>query len=100
MSVRAGRIATTLIVAFLWPIAGSALASGGPGTPSGAPATDPSSNFAPGALPSACQADPTGALCVDASVSYLNQARANLGQPPYDLPADFAALTPPQQALN
>ncbi|HLY49914.1 MAG TPA: hypothetical protein VKR21_12035 [Solirubrobacteraceae bacterium] len=76
----------------LWPVAGSALASGSAGA-------DPSSNFPVGPLPSACQSDPTGAACIEASVGYLDEARANLGQPPYALPADFTSLSPAEQAL-
>ncbi len=60
---------------------------------------DPSSNFPQGSLPDACDTDPTGATCTDAAVQYLNQARASLGQPAYQLPANFASLTPGQQAL-
>jgi hypothetical protein len=50
-------------------------------------------------MPGACQTDPTGSVCIDAAVTYLNKARANLGQPPYSLPADFASLTQTQQVL-
>jgi hypothetical protein len=32
-------------------------------------------------------------------VNYLNQARANLGQPPYHLPTKFASMTPVQQVF-
>lgn len=74
------------------PLAAPALASGPVGT-------DPSANFPIGSLPLACQTDPSGAVCIAASVSYLDQARASLGQPPYALPADFASLSPAQQAL-
>lgn len=73
-------------------MAAPALASGWAGS-------DPSSNFSVGPLPSACQASPTGTVCIAASVNYLDQARASLGQPPYALPADFASLSPAQQAL-
>jgi hypothetical protein len=52
-----------------------------------------------GPLPSACQNDPTGAACIEGSVSYLDEARANLGQPPYALPGDFTSLSPAEQAL-
>lgn len=61
--------------------------------------SDPSANFAVGALPAACSSDPDGAACVDAAVSSLDQARAGLGQPPYALPADFDSLTGAQQAF-
>jgi hypothetical protein len=92
MGIRAGRVFTTLVVALAWPMATSALASDWAGA-------DPSTNFAVGPLPSECGTDPAGAACIDASVGYLNQARASLGQPAYSLPADFASLTPPEQAL-
>jgi hypothetical protein len=92
MRVRAGRMFATLLAVLCGPLAGSALASGWAGT-------DPSSNFSVGSLPRACQADPTGAVCINASVSYLNQARASLGQPPYALPSNFTSLSPPQQDL-
>lgn len=61
--------------------------------------SDPSSNFAAGALPASCSGEPDGAACVDAAVSSLDQARASLGQPPYALPADFDSLAGAQQAL-
>jgi uncharacterized membrane protein YgcG len=61
--------------------------------------SDPSSNFNVGSLPLACQTDPTGSACVDAAVSYLDQARASLGQPAYVLPADFDSLSPVQQVF-
>src|SRR5579864_632548 len=92
MGCRAGRIFTTLLVLLVWPMASIALASDWAGA-------DPSTNFPVGPLPPACDTDPTGAPCIDASVGYLNQARANLGAPPYSLPADFAALSPAEQAL-
>jgi hypothetical protein len=92
MGVRAGGIFGAVLMALCGPFATAALASGPVGT-------DPSTNFQIGALPQACQTDPTGVVCIDASVGYLNQARASLGQPPYALPADFASLTPAQQAL-
>jgi hypothetical protein len=80
------------LAALFGPLTANALASDWAGS-------DPSSNFTIGALPPACDTDPTGADCTTASVDYLNQARASLGQPPYSLPADFASLTPAQQAL-
>jgi hypothetical protein len=92
MGVRAGRIFLPLLLALAGPLSGSALASG----PVGA---DPSSNYPIRNMPSACDSAPTGSDCVEAAVGYLNQARANLGQPPYSLPADFVSLTPIQQAL-
>jgi hypothetical protein len=60
---------------------------------------DPSSNFSPGLLPPQCDTDPTGALCVESAVTYLNAARAHNGAGPYVLPGDFTSLTPAQQAL-
>jgi len=81
-----------LLILLGGPLAGSALASGPAGS-------DPSSNYAIGTLPRACETAPTGSVCVDAVVSYLDQARASLGQPPYSLPADFASLAPIQQTL-
>jgi hypothetical protein len=92
MGARAGGIFTALLLVLGGPIAAPALGSGWAGS-------DPSSNFAIGPLPSACQTSPTGAVCIGAAVNYLDQARASLGQPPYDLPADFAALNSAQQAL-
>jgi hypothetical protein len=92
MVVRAGRIIVPLLITLAIPLTGSALAAG----PVGA---DPSSNFPVGPLPSECDSAPTGQTCIDASVAYLNQARASLGQPPYSLPSDFVALTAPEQAL-
>jgi hypothetical protein len=92
MGVCARRLVVPLLMFLGGWFAGPALAAG----PAGA---DPSSNYPIGAMPAACQTDPTGSVCIDAAVTYLNDARANLGQPPYRLPADFAALTPTQQAL-
>ncbi len=57
---------------------------------------DPQSNFPVNRLPSSCD-QPTSAACLDASVGFLNQARAGLGQGPYQLPADFTSLTPQVQ---
>ena len=92
MGVRVGGILTALCLGLGGLLAGPALASGPVGS-------DPSSNFPVGPLPHACTTDPGGAVCVNASVGYLNQARASLGQPPYSLPADFASLSPVEQAL-
>src|SRR5579884_4108197 len=92
MALRAGRILLPLLITLGVPLAGTALASG----PVGA---DPSSNYPIGTMPRACQTAPTGSVCIDAAVTYLNQARANLGQPPYSLPSNFASLSPAQQAL-
>src|ERR1700753_3672573 len=92
MGIRAGRIVVPMLVALGGPLAGSALASG----PAGA---DPSFNYPIGTMPRACQTAPTGSQCIAGAVTYLNQARANLGQPAYSLPADFASLSPTQQVL-
>jgi hypothetical protein len=81
----------TLLAVLCGPLAGSALASWA--------GSDPSSNFSVGSLPQACESDPTGAVCINASVGYLNQARASLGQPAYALPSNFVSLSPPQQVL-
>jgi hypothetical protein len=92
MRVRtAGMLAAAAIV-LMGPITAGAMADG----PVGA---DPSSNFAVGSLPPACDSEPTGAVCIDAAVSYLDQARASLGQPPYTLPSDFDSLSPDEQAF-
>jgi hypothetical protein len=70
-----------------------------PAAADGPVGTDPSSNFAPGAQPPTCDTDPQGAICVAGAVQYLDQARANLGQPPYQLPPNFVSLPPDEQAL-
>lgn len=87
-----GGIFTALTILLIGPGTAGALADG----PVGA---DPSSNFHVTTLPAACQSAPAGADCIGASVSYLNEARASLGQAPYALPSDFASLTPPEQLL-
>jgi hypothetical protein len=60
---------------------------------------DPSSNFSPTLLPPQCDTDPTGTVCIEAAVTYLNSARAHLGQGPYVLPNNFDSLTAAEQAL-
>ncbi|MEA2213640.1 MAG: hypothetical protein QOF83_3588 [Solirubrobacteraceae bacterium] len=60
--------------------------------------TDPSSNHPAGAPPATCD-QPTSAACVGAAVYTLDQARASLGQPAYQLPTNFAALSPAQQGF-
>ena len=50
-------------------------------------------------MPRECQSAPTGSVCIDAAVTYLDQARSSLGQPAYSLPADFASLSQTQQVL-
>lgn len=92
MGVCARRFLVPLLVLLGGWFAAPALAAGSAGV-------DPSSNYPIGAMPGACQTDPTGSVCIDAAVTYLDQARANLGQPPYSLPADFASLTQTQQLL-
>jgi hypothetical protein len=77
-------------------LAGSLAGVAGADGPAG---TDPSANFSVGRLPEACGSDPTGSVCVDASVQYLDQARASLGQPAYQLPGDFDSLGAPEQLL-
>jgi hypothetical protein len=61
--------------------------------------SDPTSNFAPGALPVACSSAPTGTACINAGIYYLDEARASLGQPAYKLPADFVSLTAEEQTF-
>jgi hypothetical protein len=92
MSVRTAGILVAATIALSASVTSSALAEGPAGT-------DPGSNFTVGSLPSACWSDPTGAQCIDASVSYLDQARASLGQPGYAVPADFASLSSTEQAF-
>jgi hypothetical protein len=90
--VRAGGIFAALTLVLFGPATVAAVAEG----PVGA---DPTSNFHVSSPPASCPSAPAGATCIAASVAYLNQARANLGQPPYTLPADFASLMPSQQLL-
>lgn len=80
-----------LLVVLGGPFAGSAWAASA--------GSDPGSNFTVGSLPDACQSAPTGAVCINASVNYLNQARASLGQPAYSLPSNFVSLSPGEQVL-
>jgi hypothetical protein len=60
---------------------------------------DPSANIPIGPVPAACDAQPIGAECIAGSVADLDQARADLGLGPYQVPADFAALSSAEQAL-
>lgn len=53
---------------------------------------DPRSNFPVNQLPRSCD-QPTSAACLNASVEFLNRARAGLGQGAYQLPANFDSLT-------
>ena len=54
---------------------------------------DPTSNFAPD--PSC--SDPSS--CLTEAVGALDQARARLGLPPYQLPSNFSALGPAEQVF-
>jgi hypothetical protein len=92
MRVRIAGMLAAAAVVLMGPITAVAMADG----PVGA---DPSSNYQVGPLPPECQSDPTGAVCIDAAVSYLDEARASLGQGPYELPSDFVSLTPAEQAF-
>jgi hypothetical protein len=91
-----GRARTALAIAAAAVALGMCAAAARADGPVG---NDPSSNFPPGPMPPTCNTDPGGAVCVAAAVQYLDQARANLGQPPYQLPTTFVALSPDQQAL-
>jgi hypothetical protein len=82
-----------LLVAFLVCLpAQSALSKGWAGA-------DPGTNFAVGQLPESCDGAGGTPSCIGVAVSYLDQARASLGQGPYELPDDFASLTPAEQAF-
>jgi hypothetical protein len=58
-----------------------------------AAAADPGFNFAP--RPTCSGA----ARCLAQAIRFLDEARAKLGQPPYELPRNFAQLNPARQAL-
>ena len=60
MAARAGRMLITLLAVLGGPLSGSALAAWA--------GSDPSSNFSVGSLPQACQSNPTGSVCMGASV--------------------------------
>jgi hypothetical protein len=75
-----------------WVGAGAAWADGPVGV-------NPSANFPVGQLPLACQFGPTSTACVNASVYWLDQARATLHQGPYKLPSNFASLSPDKQVF-
>ena len=62
-------------------------------TPAATAFSDPSSNLF--ANP-ACS---TPTACVQQAVGVLDQARARLGQPSYDLPSNFSGLSPAEQAF-
>jgi hypothetical protein len=82
-------VCLTSVLACAW--VGVAQADG----PTGA---DPHSNFTIRLLPAACNL-PSSAACVGAALTDLDAARANLGQPPYLLPANFTSLTPAEQGF-
>jgi hypothetical protein len=60
---------------------------------------DPGFNFPITGLPDTCWRAPQGAACIQASVAYLDRARARLGQPRYVLPRNFGSLTAAEQAF-
>lgn len=60
--------------------------------------SDPASNYRVTEMPASCAA-PTSPACIDASVAQLDQARARLGQPPYQLPSNFDSLAPIEQGF-
>jgi hypothetical protein len=60
---------------------------------------DPTANYRVGNLPYACSVSATSRACVNAVVYFLDQARARLNKPAYQLPADFASLTAVRQAF-
>jgi hypothetical protein len=64
-----------------------------------ASAVEPAANIPLGALPSACDSAPNGAVCTDAAVAALDSARRVLGLAPYVLPTDFATLSGTKQIL-
>jgi hypothetical protein len=65
----------------------------GPGAP------NPHANMHVRRMPAACRTHPTGAVCVNAAVWYLDRDRAAMGKPPYALPARFVSLGPVRQAF-
>jgi hypothetical protein len=84
-----------LRVVVLLLIAGCALA--GPAAADSA-GSDPAANFPAGSPPPVCD-QPASAGCIAAAVQVLDQARASLGKPPYQLPSNFVSLTPAQQGF-
>ncbi len=87
----------TALVALLVAFATSLCAA--PAWADGPVGSDPPGNYPLGAMPSACYSAPDGATCQNAAISYLDQARASLGQPAYALPANFTSLTPAERAF-
>jgi hypothetical protein len=61
--------------------------------------SDPVANLPAPNVPMSCWSDGTGPECMNAALALLNEARASLGQPSYQLPSNFAALSPDQQAF-
>lgn len=78
-------------------VCATALLTTGPAYAFGPVGTDPTSNF--GAIPESCYGDGTSSACQQASIQELDQARAQLGQPPYQLPTNFTSLNPAEQAF-
>lgn len=77
----------------------AALLIAAPAWADGPAGSDPAHNFPLGGMPVACDSQPDGALCQNAAIYYLDQARASLGQPAYALPADFTSLSPVDRDL-
>jgi hypothetical protein len=92
MRIRTAGILIVLGFVLAGPLAASALSDAWAGP-------DPTANFPTGDVPFDCLSNPTGEACINAGVSYLDQARASLGLPAYVLPADFASFTASQQLL-
>jgi hypothetical protein len=80
----------TLVLAQLAMLSAAALAQSRVGP-------NPPSNFKVGPLPALCASAPTGRVCINAAVYYLDRARARLHQGPYRLPANFVRLKPSRQ---
>jgi hypothetical protein len=62
-----------------------------------AAAPDPPMNMPIGALPSACRQAPVSAVCENAIIYYLDEARSVMGLGPYSLPRDFPSLSADRQ---
>jgi hypothetical protein len=58
---------------------------------------DPAVNLPLRAVPQSCWTTPSASDCVSAVIAGLDQARADLGEGAYALPAGFPELTPAQQ---
>lgn len=63
---------------------------------------DPPRDLLLGAFPASCYErpgtpGPTSPECENAAVFYLDRARGEMGLPPYNLPANFTALSPDRQ---